>query len=410
MKIKLYKIASDIACEEREIYSKSLIDEINLALIDNNIEIVEDTDSKVNLVLVESGGSEAKFLELLPQLHEPILLLQTSKYNSLPATLEINTYCHLHNIQSIMIVGSIDEMIALLKNVSNFIVAREDIRGSRLGVIGKPSDWLISQDVDYKEIHDKFFIDVIDINYEEFITEVDKKVLPKIKNYNELLLKVNNDENRLNDALYIYSALKRLVKKYKLDGFTIRCFDLLTSHKTTSCLALSLLNQENIIASCEGDILAMITMLIIQKISGFSSFQANPSTIDFDKKQMLFSHCTLPLNMCKHFELDTHFESDLGIGVKGELETGKISVLKLCPDLKSCLAVSGTINSNMSLSGYCRTQILVDFDSRSMVQFATQPFGNHVVISYGDYYHQFLSYIDLSLTLFESNKEKEKNN
>lgn len=410
MKIKLYKIASDIEDKEREQYSDSLINEINLALIDDDIEIRSDVDSPINLLLVESGGSEAKFLELLPSLHEPILLLETSKYNSLPATLEINTYCHLNKIQSIMIVGSLDEKINLLKNITQFIRAREDIRGSRLGVIGKPSDWLISQQIDYKEVKDKFYIDLIDINYEEFILEVDKKIAPKIKNYSELLLKLNNDEKRLNEALYIYSALKRIINKYNLDGFTIRCFDLLKSHKATSCLALALLNQENVIASCEGDILSLITMLIIYKISGFSSFQANPSTLDFDKKQILFSHCTLPFNMAREYELDTHFESNLGIGIRGELESGKISIVKLCPDLKSCLAVVGNINSNPKLKGYCRTQVLVDFDYRNMVQLASIPFGNHVVISYGDYYRQFLSYIDLSLSIYESNKEKEKNN
>ena len=111
--------------------------------------------------------------------------------------------------------------------------------------------------------------------------------------------------------------------------------------------------------------------------------------------------------MCRSYTLDTHFESKLGIGIKGELDTVRASVVKLCPDLKTVLAVSGNINKNESYEGYCRTQISMSFDPRSVMAFATIPFGNHVVISYGDYYRDFLQYIELSLSLYETKKDKE---
>ena len=62
------------------------------------------------------------------------------------------------------------------------------------------------------------------------------------------------DESELKLALRIYSALKALVVKYKLDGLTVRCFDLLSTIHSTSCIALALLNNEGIIAACEGDV------------------------------------------------------------------------------------------------------------------------------------------------------------
>ena len=49
----------------------------------------------------------------------------------------------------------------------------------------------------------------------------------------------------------------------------------------------------------------------------------------------------------------------------------------------------------------------MSFDPRSVMAFATIPFGNHVVISYGDYYRDFLQYIELSLSLYETKKDKE---
>ncbi len=73
--------------------------------------------------------------------------------------------------------------------------------------------------------------------------------------------------------------------KYDLKGLTIRCFDLLSTVHNTGCIALSLLNDEGIISSCEGgDVPALISMLILNALSDEPVFMANPSSIDVEKK------------------------------------------------------------------------------------------------------------------------------
>ena len=103
-------------------------------------------------------------------------------------------------------------------------------------------------------------------------------------------------------------------------------------------------------------------MQFVKALSDMPAFQSNPSTVDFKGNTILFAHCTLPLNMTNKYSLTTHFESGLGIGIKGEMPLGKISVLKLAPSLKSdeSVAFSGTIKQNLSLPNYCRTQIEVE--------------------------------------------------
>ena len=46
---------------------------------------------------------------------------------------------------------------------------------TRLGVIGKPSDWLISSDVDYKRVKETFDIELIDIDIKELIDATNSK-------------------------------------------------------------------------------------------------------------------------------------------------------------------------------------------------------------------------------------------
>ena len=57
---------------------------------------------------------------------------------------------------------------------------------TRLGVIGKPSDWLIASNVDYKNVKDKFNIDLIDIDINELIDVYNSNIATKPKYFYEL--------------------------------------------------------------------------------------------------------------------------------------------------------------------------------------------------------------------------------
>jgi L-fucose isomerase-like protein len=114
-----------------------------------------------------------------------------------------------------------------------------------------------------------------------------------------------------------------------LQGLTIRCFDLLTAVHNTGCLALARLNSEGLVAGCEGDVPAMLSMMIARSLLGVSGFQANPARIDPESGEMLFAHCTIPFNLVERYEYDTHFESGIGVGIHGEFPEGPVTVFKL---------------------------------------------------------------------------------
>ena len=73
----------------------------------------------------------------------------------------------------------------------------------------------------------------------------------------------------------------------------------------------------------------MLTMHLVRALTGRSSFQANPSYFNQEKNTVLFAHCTLPINMTSDYELTTHFESGLGIGIKGTMHVGEVTVCKV---------------------------------------------------------------------------------
>lgn len=394
-KIKLYRIESKIYVEEGKTENNQFLDDINMLLMDQNIELTEDVDNPyLNVVLVESGGSEEQFLQIKDSLISPIILINNGRHNSLAASLEIKTYISTKmKYECILFSGAPDKIAEILTTMNTVFQTKEELKGTRLGVIGKPSNWLIASDVNYKEVYDRFGIELIDIDYDEFRLEIDKKSFPQISEYFELSEKVSSLEE-LDKAFYIYGAISRLISKYNLSGFTVRCFDLLDLYKTTSCIALSIFNKQGYTATCEGDIPAMITQHIVNKISGYSSFQANPSYFFYEKGQVLFAHCQVPLNMCGEYELDTHFESDLSLAVAGKFINGKCSVIKLSPDLKTYIAFPGEIVESPNIKGYCRSQMKIAFDQRGFISFFSEHFGNHVIICYGDITNDFVSLME----------------
>ena len=155
-------------------------------------------------------------------------------------------------------------------------------------------------------------------------------------------------------------------------------------YKNTGCLGLSLLNDEGIIAGCEGDIPAFISMVILHYLTDEPVFMANSSSIDLNKNEIILAHCTLPLNMPDRFYLKTHFESGLGVGIKGEIREGKVTIFKLSGDGKKYFVSGGEIIENLNKENLCRTQIRLRMNE-DVKYFLQDSIGNHHLVCKGDY-------------------------
>ena len=358
------------------------------------IDFIQD----LPVIFVETGGVEEQFKEMYLTLPEPYILVATNANNSLPAALEISSFLKDQNKKFLLLHGSKEEIVRSLKSKrfenQSFLIDEQTriLNGKRYGVIGKPSDWLIASNVDTKKLNQSLGVTLVDISFLEFKNQIDqaKDIVDPIIFENLLNKKVSKET--LNGALKIYSAIRSLIMKYKLDGVTVRCFDLLGTIHNTSCLALAMLNKDGYIATCEGDIPTMITMAFVREAFHQSSFQVNPSYVNILKNYAYFAHCTLPLDMCLDYSFDTHFESGLGIGIKGRLNLGRVTIMKINRNFTKYHVIEGKITANLGQNNLCRSQIKVEF-VQDISRFLSEPFGNHLVIFYGahaDEVHQFL--------------------
>ena len=404
MKLNLVPLYSFLHKNNKKAINEDLlfIDEINNFLADEDLMIVENAkEALFDVIMIGSGGTEGLFLKRLEEFKEPFVILSTSRNNSLPAALEIKTYLENKNKLCFLLTGEEKHVASMLQHIATIIAAYHSLKDNNLGVIGGASSWLISSPIEPKVIYQNYKINVVKIKMAELydlIDEVEKEMLDQkeIPHSNELINKYQ-DKEVIHQALVIYVALKRLVKKYDLKGLTIRCFDLLKKYNNTACLALALLNEEGITAGCEGDIFSLLTMHVVNALTVRSSFMANPSKFNYEDNSLLLAHCTVPLNMTSSYSLTTHFESGLGIGVRGEMPEGRVTVCKIAPDytLENCVCLPANIKDNPNLEGYCRTQITVALNEDGLLELLKSSFGNHLVISYGDVYQDFFPLLSL---------------
>ena len=263
------------------------------------------------MVLVGSGGVEEMVKASIDRLPPYVVLIADGLKNSLAASLEILSWMRLDGRHGRVLHGP-DSFI--MQGIDDYASAHEAIahlRGKRVGVIGKPSGWLIASNVDYQAMREGWGIEMVDVPLDEVVrgyeaipdTDV-QGITDEFINRAIGVKEPSRDE--VVKAMRLYRSVKGIVERYRLDAFTLNCFDLIPTTHTTGCVALALLNQEGIPAGCEGDEQTLLTMLAVQAATGEMTFMANPSKIlDNAAHEMVFAHCTIAPAMTDRYIVRT---------------------------------------------------------------------------------------------------------
>ena len=398
MKIALYTLTSAL-------HDRNAVDALSLeflsaieAILGYKFDFRGDSfatygQSDLDVIFIRTGGSEGLFKQVFPTLSGNILLLTSGKSNSLAASLEILSFLNQNGRRGEVLHGSAEYIAGRIETLARVNRARKELRGQKLGIIGKPSDWLIASQPDKQAVKEKLEMELIDIDIRELIglaKESSQNPLPDYAAGIVAGLRKDAPEavrKYVEGAINIYAALKSLVAEYDLSGLTLRCFDLLDALGNTGCLALALLNSEGIPSSCEGDVPALLSMAIGNALTGRSGFQANPSQIDPGAGRMLLAHCTVPFNMVEKYSYNTHFESGIGVAVHGEMTEGDVTVFKTSADLGRMFCEEAILIENQYGRDLCRTQVLLQMMNPGVLTdyFLRNPIGNHHIVFSGSH-------------------------
>ncbi|MFW9920922.1 MAG: hypothetical protein ACFFED_15080, partial [Candidatus Thorarchaeota archaeon] len=276
-----------------------------------------------NILYIATGGTERRVAEFVHDtgLESPIVLLSHPQQNSLPAAMEIRTYLKQHGAESIIVHDPLAKLIERITRWQIYATHLDNIRGRRLGLIGKPSSWLIASNIDVDAVREVWGIEILeyDLAVLESIT-TNSEISGVYASYRDNATDVAIPVEELKKASQVAELLHTHIKEQQLDAVSVQCFDFLMKTKISGCLALCNANNEGFPAGCEGDVPTTISMMIARELTASPSFMVNVTNVDTSSNSAVFAHCTVPTSMVRSYDLLTHFESDLSVGIRGEFE------------------------------------------------------------------------------------------
>ena len=350
-----------------------------------------DYSDAPTMLFIGSGGVEELVKASRKSLPSYLLMIADGLCNSLAASLEILSWIRLEGGSGRVLHGTDD---FILQGISDFTIASAalgKLQGKRLGVIGKPSGWLIASGVDYSAVKQRWGVEIADLPLDEVIARYEKISNAMVEDETSRFVAratVMREPTRAEmiKAARLYLAVKGMVNEYQLDAFTLNCFDLIPPSRTTGCLALALLNEEGVPAGCEGDLQTILTMMAVSAVTGEPSFMANPSKIlNNATHEIILAHCTIAPSMTRQFEIRTHFESQSGVAIDGILEPGDMTIVKCGGhNMERFFITGGQLLENLHHENMCRTQLHLRLE-KSLDYFLERSIGNHHVIVPGNH-------------------------
>lgn len=365
-----------------------------------DLEKLGNNDFKI--LFIGTGGVERMVIQHFELLPRPTVILADGIQNSLAAALEISAWLRNKGMKSEILHGDLANIIQRLHILYKNFQAQRTLSGLRIGVLGSPSPWLIASSVDYLLSKRRWGVEYFDLPleriYEYYNKITDEEVGAACAAFasQALACREATPEDLLK-AMRLYRAIRMLCEEENLSAITLSCFKLIEQTGTTGCLALSLLNDEGLLAGCEGDLQSIFTLLVIKALTGKVGFMANPSMIQIRTNEVVFAHCTIATKLVERYIIRDHFETNLGIGIQGIMPTGEVTIIKCGGEcLDEYYLSTGTIIENTNYLNLCRTQIRVKMNT-STEYFLKNPIGNHHIIIPGNHEEVFNEFLQANI-------------
>jgi L-fucose isomerase-like protein len=227
----------------------------------------------------------------------------------------------------------------------------------------------------------------------------------------------------LRQALRTYLAVREILQEEKALGFGVNCFGdlVIRGGRDVPCLAQCLLREDGYIASCDGDYLAMMSMVLTTFFLDKTAMMSNmypvqyigalkdhfgdplsPAEGKYPRSQWAnlgrLGHCgwvgvvspeTAPTGKVKLNDWGGTYEikrDGRGCGVDGELAAGeKITIVELKFDGRTLLVADGQVAETTRHGGmpHCESTALLAF--RDLEGFVENISREHTVVVYGDH-------------------------
>ncbi|UCH02634.1 MAG: hypothetical protein JSV20_02280 [Candidatus Bathyarchaeota archaeon] len=191
------------------------------------------------------------------------------------------------------------------------------------------------------------------------------------------------------NAMRLYVAMKDIIEEQAADAVTIVCGPWIRSaDHACPCVALTLLQEDGIPAACQGDIDALLTMVLFKRASDRTSFMGGAIKA---RGHLGVNHCVLsrqtlgPTATRQPYYLSDYHGRKNSPTLHTIIPKGHpVTVARLTRNLENLILTSGKVVDHLDLKDRCRTTVVIDVEDRLKVLKAVKGIQQHLVVAWGD--------------------------
>ena len=281
------------------------IDCTNVEVVMHDLDTVKEAaarlrtlDIDVLLICIATWSEDHHLLDLLSYIDKPVIL------RAFPAR-DTGSLCCAHQIGAVFtdigkgyefVYGDADNVSCAtkVKDIATAYALKTCMSRVRMGAIGGRVKGMTEIAYDEFSIKQKLGARIVNIDEKELTQKVadmtDAEAEALLEEKRSMLggCQVLSTKESLIESMKFYGAMKQLVEEYDLEALSVKCY---TTFMGKVCLGYSILAEEGIVASCEGDVTNALTMKIVYELSGKPVNNTDLLYLDEEKNTILFAHC-----------------------------------------------------------------------------------------------------------------------
>lgn len=368
----------------------------DLKTVEKAVEVLKKEDFDVLLICIATWSEDHHLLDLLSYIDKPVIL------RAYPA-FDTGSLCCAHQIGAVFtdigkkyefVYGDADDqsMAIKTKNIAVAYALKKVMDKARVGAIGGRVKGMTEIAYDEFSIKEKLGARVINIDEKEMTEKVnaisDQKALEVLDQKRNLLkgCSILSSKESMIESIKYYIALKELCDEYSLSALSVKCY---TTYMGKVCLAYSLLAEEGIVGSCEGDVTNALTMQMVYELSNRPVNNTDLLYLDEKKNTILFAHCgSSGFSIAGgEIELAPVRLAETGVCCKFVMAPGKVTAVNICghgETFRLSYMVGEAIPCGMEFPG---NPVVIRFDKsvdKINEEIMEKGIGHHWMVAYGD--------------------------
>ena len=360
-------------------------------------ENIKKMDVDVLMICIATWSEDHHLLDLLSYVDLPVIL------RAYPA-FDTGSLCCAHQIGAVFtdigktyefVYGDADndECAKETALLARAYALKKCMSRTRVGAIGGRVKGMTEIAYDEFSIKEKLGARVVNLDEKEMtqkVAEISDAEAQKLLDEKKDVLKpcvVTSTKESMLESIKYYKALKDLASEYELEALSVKCY---TTYMGKICLGYSLLSEEGIVGSCEGDVTNALTMKMMYELSEKPVNNTDLLYIDEKANTILFAHCgSSGFSIAEgDVELCPVRLAETGVCTKFLVKPGKVTAVNICghgDGFRLSFMVGEAVPCGMEFPG---NPVKIKFDKDVMEinkDIMKYGIGHHWMVAYGDY-------------------------